>query len=318
MNRVCFGCGVKLQCDDELSPGFIPSNKIDSANYCKRCFRLTHYGSLSDKETEKSTKNIIDNVNKDNIFKIYIVDLLNINDDTMEIFKSIKGNKLLLISKLDLLSKSFNKDKIIKRIKSIYDIKCDVKFVSTVNNYGVNSLINYLYYKHINKCYILGPTNSGKSTLINKLISDNNSKVNNLTVSNKRNTTLDFIRIKINDDLTIIDSPGFLVSDYGKTSKYKNIIKQITYNMKKGEVLFVDKFYIKFSEPTSVTLYIIDKINIKKYYKDIKFDYEVSVNSNSDICINGFGIINVKNSNNLSICGLDKNLISIRESIFGD
>ena len=57
MNKVCFGCGSILQCENDLNPGFIPSNKIDNANYCKRCFRLTHYGEISNNELEKSTKN---------------------------------------------------------------------------------------------------------------------------------------------------------------------------------------------------------------------------------------------------------------------
>ena len=317
MNKVCFGCGSILQSDNELNPGYIPENKLESANYCKRCFRLTHYGEISTNELEKSTKSILDNVNKDNSFKIYIVDFLNINNNTMNIFNKIKGNKLLLISKVDLLGNSISVDRVVENIKNIYDIKCDIRTISTVKEYGVNSLVKYLSNKHINKCYLLGPTNSGKSTLINKLMEIYNPKLNKLTISNKRNTTLEFIRIKLNDDLTLIDSPGFLISDYGIKSKYKNIIKPITFNMKDNETLFIDKFYMKFDNATSITIYVNEVVNAKKYYKDIDFDYEVNVEDNTDICINGFGIINIKKSNNISIVGLDKELISIRKSIFG-
>lgn len=317
MNKVCFGCGSILQSDNELNPGYIPENKLESANYCKRCFRLTHYGEISTNELEKSTKSILDNVNKDNCFKIYIVDFLNINNNTMNIFNKIKGNKLLLISKVDLLGSSISVDRVVENIKNIYDIKCDIRTISTVKEYGVNSLVKYLSNKHINKCYLLGPTNSGKSTLINKLMEIYNPKLNKLTISNKRNTTLEFIRIKLNEDLTLIDSPGFLISDYGIKSKYKNIIKPITFNMKENEILFIDKFYIKFDKQTSITIYVNEAVNAKKYYKEIDFDYEVSVEDNTDICINGFGIINIKKSNNVSIVGLDKDLISIRKSIFG-
>lgn len=317
MNKVCFGCGSILQSDNELNPGYIPENKLESANYCKRCFRLTHYGEISTNELEKSTKSILDNVNKDNSFKIYIVDFLNINNNTMNIFNKIKGNKLLLISKVELLGNSISVDRVVENIKNIYDIKCDIRTISTIKEYGVNSLVKYLSNKHINKCYLLGPTNSGKSTLINKLMEIYNPKLNKLTISNKRNTTLEFIRIKLNDDLTLIDSPGFLISDYGIKSKYKNIIKPITFNMKDNETLFIDKFYMKFDNATSITIYVNEVVNAKKYYKDIDFDYEVNVEDNTDICINGFGIINIKKSNNISIVGLDKELISIRKSIFG-
>ena len=271
MNKVCFGCGSILQSDNELSPGYIPPSKIDDAKYCKRCFRLTHYGEISNVELEKSTKSILDNINKDNIFKIFIVDFLNINNNTMNIFNKIKGNKLLLISKVDLLDRSLNKDKIISRLKNIYNIKSDIKYISGINNYGVNALINYLCINNISKSYILGPTNSGKSTLINKLIDIYNPKLNKLTISNKRNTTLEFIRINL-DNITLIDSPGFLLSDYNIKSKYKNIIKPKTFNMKDNEVLLIDKFYIKFNKSTSDTIYTYDELNVKKYYKEVEFD----------------------------------------------
>lgn len=316
MNKVCFGCGSILQCDNELNPGFIPESKIDSANYCKRCFRLTHYGEIGTNELEKSTKSILDNVNKDNCFKIFIVDFLNINNSTIDIFNKIKGNKLLLISKIDLLGKNINIDRVVDNIRNIYNIKCDIRCISSVKKWGLN-LVKYLSDKNINKCYLLGPTNSGKSTLINKLIEEYNPSLNKLTISNKRNTTLEFIRIKLNDKLTLIDSPGFLVKDYGIKSKYKNIIKPITFNMKDEECLVIDKFYIKFSNATSVTIYVNEDMNIKKYYKEIEFDYEIDMSDNTDLCINGLGIINVKNRNNLSISGLDKELISVRKSIFG-
>ena len=39
MNKVCFGCGSILQSNNELNPGYVPENKIDSAKYCKRCFK---------------------------------------------------------------------------------------------------------------------------------------------------------------------------------------------------------------------------------------------------------------------------------------
>ena len=80
MNKICFGCGSVLQCENELSPGYIPENKLNDSKYCKRCFRLTHYGEISSNEIEKSTKTILDNINKENCFKIYIIDLLNINN----------------------------------------------------------------------------------------------------------------------------------------------------------------------------------------------------------------------------------------------
>ena len=314
MNKVCFGCGSILQSSNKELPGFIPIEKIDNSNYCQRCFRLTHYGDTSGSEQEKSTNSILNNINKDNIFKIYIIDLLNINDNTIDIFKKIKGNKLLLISKVDLIGNSINLERIIDNIKKSYNIENDIRIISVKDNFGVKSFLKYLE-NNIHKCYLLGPTNSGKSSLINKLLEITNSNKDRLTISNKRNTTLEFIRIKISDNLTIIDSPGFLLSDYKLNSKYNNIIKPKTFNMKENEALLINDFYIKFKNNTSVTIYNYDELKITKYYKDLKYDYNLNVEDNTDLCINGLGFIRIKNNNELSISKLDKRLVSIRNSI---
>lgn len=310
MNKKCIGCGIELQYNDKNKIGYIPENKYNDSNYCMRCFRLIHYNDISTNDKELSTNYILDKVNKDNIFKIYVVDFLNVNNNTINIYNKIKGNKLLLINKIDMLDKSINKNNIINNIKTIYKID-NILSISTLNDNDINMLLNYLNKNNINKCYILGPTNSGKSTLINKLCNNNN-----LTISNKRNTTLEFINIKL-DNLNIIDTPGFLISDYNLKTKYNHIIKPITYNMKDNDIIYIDKFYIKFKYKTSITIYCYEIIDTKKYYKDIKFDYSIDTTNNIDLCINGFGIINIKNKNNIEIYNLDKELISIRESVFG-
>lgn len=310
MNKKCIGCGIELQYNDKNKIGYIPENKYNDSNYCMRCFRLIHYNDISTNDKELSTNYILDKVNKDNIFKIYVVDFLNINNNTIDIYNKIKGKKLLLINKIDMLDKSINKNNIINNIKTIYKID-NILSISTLNDNHINMLLNYLNKNNINKCYILGPTNSGKSTLINKLCNNNN-----LTISNKRNTTLEFINIKL-DNINIIDTPGFLISDYNLKTKYNHIIKPITYNMKDNDIIYIDKFYIKFKYKTSITIYCYEIIDTKKYYKDIKYDYSIDTTNNIDLCINGFGIINIKNKNNIEIYNLDKELISIRESVFG-
>ena len=88
MSKVCYGCGSILQSDNELLPGFIPKEKIDNANYCKRCFRLTHYGDITNKKKKKSTKQILNNmeewyeyettVAKEGVSKKYIISVITV------------------------------------------------------------------------------------------------------------------------------------------------------------------------------------------------------------------------------------------------
>ena len=61
-----------------------------------------------------------------------------------------------------------------KVIDNKYNIN-EVKFISSNNNYGVLSLLNYLSDRNINTSYILGLSNSGKSTLLNKIIDITNT-----------------------------------------------------------------------------------------------------------------------------------------------
>ncbi len=105
MNKICYGCGLKLQSEfpDEL--GFIPPNKIASS-YCQRCYKLIHYGEQKSNNTPKETQNIIKAINNDNKFVIFLIDFLTINSEIIKLFNSIKKNKLLLISKYDLLPKN--------------------------------------------------------------------------------------------------------------------------------------------------------------------------------------------------------------------
>ena len=316
MNKICFGCGSILQSVDENKPGFIPESKINDSKYCKRCFRLTHYGEISNNDIKKSTKSIIDNVNKSNDFKVFLVDILNVNNDTIDLYKKIIGKKVLVISKTDLIDKSINVDSVIDNIRKVYDIKEDIRLISNSLN-STKSFIKYLEKNNIKMCYILGPTNSGKSTLINSMIDLYNKSINKLTISNKRNTTLEFIRIKINEDLTIIDSPGFLLNDYNLKTNYKNIIRPITFNMKDNDVLNIDNFYIKCEKSTSVSIYCYEQIDTKKYYKDIDFNSGYEIDNNTDISINGFGKIRVKDKNRVYINNLDESLISINKSIMG-
>ena len=42
----CYGCGIKLQYEDENKAGYVPFEVINSSDkiYCKRCFQIIHNG----------------------------------------------------------------------------------------------------------------------------------------------------------------------------------------------------------------------------------------------------------------------------------
>lgn len=316
MSKICFGCGAKLQYSNKDAKGYVPENKLNDAKYCMRCFKLMHYGVNINDTVPKKVEEILYLVNSDNKHTIFMCDFLSLSNKIINIYNKIKGKKLLLISKIDVIPKDIKIDNIRKYIMNNYKVN-NVRFVSSVNGYGIDSLINYLITNNIRESYILGETNSGKSTLINNILDAFDSKLTKTTISSSKNTTLDFIRLNVNNNLTIIDSPGFVTDSYEVNCPLKKVIKPLTYQMKDGEVLKIDKFYLNFSASTSITIYSCYDLEIKKYYKDdISFTYNEKINSNSDIVIYGLGFINVKNECTIGVSNIDSSLLEFRESVF--
>ena len=314
-NKICFGCGCKLQFDDKEKEGYIPREKYDNSVYCQRCFRLMHYGDEKKVNTPKSINSILKTINDGKKYVIFLANFITLNEDIIKVFKSIKQDKMLVISKCDIIPKSCSFSKVIDYLKSYYKIDDEIRMISSNTGYGVNTLVNYLYYKRLNEIYIVGETNSGKSSLINAMMEAVDSNLNRITVSKMRNTTLDYLRIKLNDNLLVVDSPGFVLND--KNMLFNKLIKPKTYQMKEGETLLVGNRYFSFNKNTSVTIYMGDDILIKKYYKDVIFDGELDLNMNVDLVIKGEGFINIKKECTIKYNNLDKEDIEVRKSIFG-
>ncbi len=314
MNKICFGCGAKLQFDNSNEEGYIPKEKYDENVYCQRCFKIIHYGKNIELNVPKEVNSIINNVNKNAKYVLFLTDLITLNEDIIKIFKRIKVPKILVISKSDIIPKDVIFTKVIDSLKKIYNINEDIKVISSKTGYGINELINYFYYKKIREVYILGETNAGKSSLINKMMDYLDSNLNKTTTSNTSNTTLDFLRLKLSDNLTVIDSPGFVLFD-GESVKNVLINPKI-YQMKENEVLKINDYYFYFSKNAIVTIYMNKVINAKKYYKELELNNIINVNENTDLIIKNEGFISIKNAVQIRT-NINMNSIEIRNSIFG-
>lgn len=305
MNKKCMGCGLTLQNVNKEEKGYTPN--IDK-DYCMRCFRLKNYGE----------KNLNESINMDDIFNkvnngkgivFFFVDYLNINNYTINLFKKIDLKKVLVVSKIDILRKDMKFIKIKKWLEDVYKINDDILFLSTKNNYGVNSILNYLDKMSINTAYIMGITNAGKSTFINKLLNLYNID-KEILVSDKPNTTLDFIPIHL-DIYKIYDTPGLTIPNMNLKLLNKEI-KPITFNLKKVTTLEFLDYKITFLNPTSITCYFnIDEI--KRSYIGI-IGRKINVGVNKDIVIPGVGFINIKNTGDIII---NNNEFEIRDSVSG-
>lgn len=326
MNR-CIGCGAILQTKDKDKIGYIPEEKVNDAKLCERCFRILHYNDLKIVDLPKA-KEVLSIINKKGNFAFFLVDLLNINLEVLSTYKNIEIPKCLIISKADFIPKYINKNNIKIWLKEEYGIEEEIIFLSAVKNQNISAISNILESKCLNKAYLLGYTNSGKSTLVNCLKNDNS-----VTTSLVPNTTIDFINVKLDNNITLIDSPGFLYEEnlyekddllFIKKVNPKTFIKPITFQLKKGaSIVIEDKIRIENkSEKCNMTLYMSNLLDIKKIYdknellKNLE-NVNIRVKKNQDIVIKGIGFINCKSNAELNVYIKGQNFIEVRNSFFG-
>jgi len=328
MNKKCLGCGALLQNEFVDQEGYTRNleNKL-----CERCFRINNYGDykvIAKDNTE--FVNILKDINKTKDLVVLVVDLFNINQELLNLSQIITNPVLLVLSKRDLLPKSLFDEKILNYMDRFNLNIIDKIIISSNKNYQFDELYEKInLYKKSKNVYVVGFTNAGKSTMINKLLynySDNDVKI---TTSILPSTTLNNIEINFNDDLTVIDTPGLLdkgnIINYVEGKDLKVIvptkeIKPITYQIKNKQIIEIDKYaFVECLDQTNITLFVSNRLNIKRNYNtdDIsEFDtYDLNVKKGQDIVIVGLGFIKVSTDSNFKIHVLKNVLVYVRDSL---
>lgn len=331
MNKKCIGCGSTLQSINISKEGFVKSSVIDNADYCERCFKIKHYGEYSVLDKKIDFQGLIRNINSDSLASIvFLIDVLNINENIKSYINKFKNKKYILITKRDILPKSLKDKKIIEYIKNQTNAQ-DVMFISSVKNYNIDEFLNKIEKDNVRRLYIVGFTNSGKSTFINHILSSKSMKPV-VTTSNIPNTTANYITIKINPKLTIVDTPGFIDKnaiynflDYNKLIKLypkkeirvKTFQVRPNYSIVVNDILRIDNIS---SKTNSFSFYMNDKLRYEKVkIKNNKLktlpNLEKTLEEKTDVLINGLGFIRITKESQIKIYTLDTNLIEIRKSM---
>ena len=320
----CIGCGAVLNTNKDT----IGYSSNINGNLCERCFRIRNYNEY--KVVIKDNSEYIDilkSINGDDLV-ILVVDLLNINNKLDEIGKYLNNNILLVLTKYDLMP-SNNEDKF-KSFFSKFNLNIiDTIIISSNNNYNFDLLLDSINkYKTSKKIYVVGYTNAGKSSMINKLLYNYSNSVEYITTSNLPSTTLNTIEIKLND-LILIDTPGlldnsiigYLDNDLIKKIIPKKKIKPITYQIKDYQVIDIENILKIECSNTNLTFYMSNNLNINRYYKKVDFPnlkkYSLNVKKSEDIVILGLGFIHVSNDSNITIYVVGDTSVFVRDALIG-
>ena len=341
--KKCKGCGIYLQDEDANKIGYVNNLKQD---YCQRCFRLQHYGDISNFHPSYVTnEKLIEIYHKyKGYLFVVIIDILDVfalnEDNFLALFED--NDLFIIINKTDLLPDNITDKKIDNIISNILSKTNNkhIKAALLTNKY--DNHFNDEFYKIIdelssNKIVFAGRANAGKSSLINKLINENS-----LTTSLYPGTTLQEVEINY-DKYIFIDTPGLIDEDsyntYFNLEKYKlakidKTIKPKIFQLNTPQSYFYEGVlrvdFLEFDN-CSISFYIsnnndihrckLEKANeyYENHYQDFKLRLkplkyqEYDINNKQLFVIKGLGLIKINGKGKIRIYAYEKVRIYISE-----
>lgn len=215
----CIGCGTVIQTEDKNGLGYAPASSLEKEMIiCQRCFRLKNYNEIQPVSlTDDDFLRILNGLGQQEGLIVKIVDIFDFNGSWLPGLHRFVGNNpvLLVANKADLLPKSVKEKKVInwlKREAKALGLKpIDVKLVSAHKGMGMQEVVEAIEeYRNGKDVYVVGCTNVGKSTFINRIIKQATGEGEIITTSHFPGTTLDMIGIPLDDGASLFDTPGII------------------------------------------------------------------------------------------------------------
>lgn len=360
-DKLCFGCGEKLQTENKNEKGYIPLEKyiLNENILCMRCFRLKNYGEIP-KETNdiKTYKEIVEKSIKNADFIMPIFDVIDLEASmTTEILDILEDKKsIVVLNKMDLLPKYFTTSEISQWFsQKIYDENIFPEafcYVSAKNRAGINGILRKIKSlstkKEVSIC-VIGASNVGKSSILNRLLD-----TDKLTVSKFSGTTQKSIKttIKYKDmKIKFIDTPGLIPQGrIGDLLSPKKAIKLVpnreisrkTFKLKEGQYFMLSNLiYFRVNENVEIQVFaskdikyhitneekvekiiktdffeLLDENEREQYFKNKFITQNMIVEKAYDLVISGLGFIEIKKKTlNIDITYPEYVNISTRDSI---
>lgn len=332
MIKKCFGCGATMQAISPEKEGFVKPENYEESRLCERCFRIQHYGEY--RVVAKSNEEFIQVLKRINDSKdlvVLVVDIFNLSKDIELFSKYLSNDMILVMTKRDLIPSSIRDEKLLSYMEH-FDIKPKKSLmISSFKNYHMDELMDAIRkYQKSNHVYIVGLTNSGKSTMVNKILYNYSNSDDIITTSMLPSTTLQEIEIKIDETLTLIDTPGLL--DDGNMTEHvdlktlkkitpKHEIRPITYQVKVDQTILFENFMrLDIKCRNSITVYVANTVRLERLYKETDKLKElehilIDIDGDSDLVIAGLGFIHFKEPCEANIYVLKGTLIYTRKPL---
>jgi ribosome biogenesis GTPase YqeH len=283
--QACAGCGIALQNESQDKPGYIPAAALakDQA-ICQRCFRIRNYNEAASVAINQDEfLKLLGGIAATDSLVVHIVDLFDFEGSLISGLQRFVGNNpvLLVVNKIDLLPKSVNFNRIRNRVQQLAKENglrtVDVIMCSAKRNIGFDRVIEAIgQYRGDRDVYVVGATNVGKSTLINRMIHDYSDLDRELTTSRYPGTTLDAVYIPLDDGNFIIDTPGIVYPSRLTEMIPKSLLqavlpdkplKPLVYQLNEQQTLFIGglaRFDFVSGERQSFTFYLSGALNVHR------------------------------------------------------
>jgi len=281
----CIGCGAVIQTEDKDGLGYAPLSSLEKETViCQRCFRLKNYNEIQPVSlTDDDFLRILNGLGEQEGLIVKIVDIFDFNGSWLPgLHRFVGKNPVLLVAnKADLLPKSVKTNKVInwlkREAKALGLQPVDVMLVSAHKGKGMAEVVEAIeQYRKGKDVFVVGCTNVGKSTFINRIIKQATGEGEVITTSHFPGTTLDMIEIPLDDGAALYDTPGIInhhqMAHYLDASELKYImpkkeIKPKVYQQNAGQTLFIGalaRFDFMKGERSAFTVHVANDLPIHR------------------------------------------------------
>ena len=215
--KICIGCGIELQSDYPEKNGYLPVTKLEEKgeHYCQRCFKIKNYGKyMPVRLTRDDYRKVVQEEMANSQLAIAVFDIIDFegsfDDEILDVLR--EKDSIVVINKLDLIPDEKHPSEVANWVKIRLAEEgiapLDIAIVSSKNGYGINGIFKKIkhFYPNGVEALVLGVTNVGKSSIVNRLLG-----LKKVTVSKYPGTTLKSVRNQIpHTKITLVDTPGLI------------------------------------------------------------------------------------------------------------